>query len=63
MVWADYSKAGGARKAGNFLLNAVIDKAAKLGFQHDADLVADRGAYAQCDITMRYRRQVKAAVR
>ena len=65
-------------KAGEFLLNAVIDKAAelgadplylltnsrcaaaihlykKLGFQHDADIMADYGTrYARCDVAMRY---------
>jgi len=65
-------------KAGEFLLHAVIDKAAalgadplylltnsrcaaaihlyeKLGFEHDAGIMADYGArYARCDVAMRY---------
>ena len=65
-------------KAGEFLLNAVIDKAhalgadplylltnsrcapaihlyEKLGFRHDAAIMADYGArYARCDVAMRY---------
>lgn len=71
-------KAARGLKAGEFLLNAVIDKAAalgadplylltnsrcaaaihlyeKLGFQHDAGIMADYGArYARCDVAMRY---------
>lgn len=65
-------------KAGEFLLNAVIEKAMslgadplylltnsrcaaaihlyeKLGFRHDAGIMADYGArYARCDVAMRY---------
>lgn len=65
-------------KAGEFLLNAVIDRARmleadplylltsgrcaaaihlyeKLGFRHDAAIMADYGArYARCDVAMRY---------
>jgi GNAT superfamily N-acetyltransferase len=67
-------------KAGEFLLNAVIAEAAKLGadplylltntrcaaaihlyeklgFRHDAGIMADYGArYARCDVAMRYER-------
>ncbi|EIZ79291.1 family transcriptional regulator [Novosphingobium sp. Rr 2-17] len=66
-------------KAGEFLLNAMIEKASslgadplylltnhrcasaihlyqKLGFEHDAGIMADYGArYARCDVAMRYR--------
>ncbi len=72
-------KAARGLKAGEFLLRAVIDRAAamgadplylltskrcaaaihlyeKLGFQHDAAIMADYGArYARCDVAMRYR--------
>ena len=71
-------KAARGLKAGEFLLKAVIDKAArlgadplylltnsrcaaaihlyeKLGFQHDAGIMADYGArYTRCDVAMRY---------
>lgn len=71
-------KAARGLKAGEFLLNAVIDKAQelgadplylltngrcaaaihlyeKLGFQHDAAIMAEYGArYARCDVAMRY---------
>ena len=71
-------KAAQGLKAGEFLLNAVIDKAQelgadplylltnsrcaaaihlyeKLGFQHDAAIMAEYGArYARCDVAMRY---------
>lgn len=71
-------KAARGLKAGEFLLNAVIDKAQelgadplylltngrcaaaihlyeKLGFRHDAAIMADYGArYARCDVAMRY---------
>ncbi len=71
-------KAARGLKAGEFLLEAVIDKAArlgadplylltnsrcaaaihlyeKLGFQHDAGIMADYGArYARCDVAMRF---------
>ena len=71
-------KAARGLKAGEFLLNAVIDKARmlgadplylltsgrcaaaihlyeKLGFRHDAAIMADYGArYARCDVAMRY---------
>ncbi|HEU0066756.1 MAG TPA: bifunctional helix-turn-helix transcriptional regulator/GNAT family N-acetyltransferase [Sphingomonas sp.] len=71
-------KAARGLKAGEFLLNAVIDKAAtvgadplylltnsrcaaaihlyeKLGFQHDAGIMADYGGrYARCDVAMRH---------
>jgi N-acetylglutamate synthase-like GNAT family acetyltransferase/DNA-binding MarR family transcriptional regulator len=71
-------KAARGLKAGEFLLNAVINKAQelgadplylltngrcaaaihlyeKLGFRHDAAIMADYGArYARCDVAMRY---------
>ena len=71
-------KAARGLKAGEFLLNAVIDRARmleadplylltsgrcaaaihlyeKLGFRHDAAIMADYGArYARCDVAMRY---------
>lgn len=71
-------KAARGLKAGEFLLNAVIDRALtlgadplylltnsrcaaaihlykKLGFEHDAGIMADYGArYARCDVAMRY---------
>lgn len=74
-------KAARGLKAGEFLLKAVIDKAAalgadplylltnsrcaaaihlyeKLGFRHDAGIMADYGArYARCDVAMRYERK------
>ncbi|MET3710138.1 DNA-binding MarR family transcriptional regulator/N-acetylglutamate synthase-like GNAT family acetyltransferase [Sphingomonas trueperi] len=72
-------------KAGEFLLNAAIERAAalgadplylltnsqcvaaihlyeKLGFSHDAEIMATYGArYARCDVAMRYRGSAKAA--
>lgn len=78
-------KAARGLKAGEFLLNAVIDKAQelgadplylltngrcaaaihlyeKLGFQHDAAIMAEYGArYARCDVAMRYVETAKGA--
>lgn len=71
-------------KAGEFLLNAMIEKAKslgadplylltnhrcaaaihlyqKLGFEHDAGIMAEYGArYARCDVAMRYRASERA---